>query len=79
MHTTMDQLRLHLDLSMRYTARVYRLGSHRETQVLSLEPGQNFAAGINSSQVELGDKLEPLSGQCLTYWALERESESICH
>lgn len=62
-----------------YFYRVYRLGSPRETQVLILEPGQNFAAGINLSQVELGDKLTSLSGQCLTHWTLERESESVCH
>lgn len=56
-----------------------RLGLPRETQVLSLEPGQNFAAGINSSQVEVGDKLKSLSGLCLIHRALERESESVCH
>lgn len=56
-----------------------RLGSPRETQVLNLEPGQNFAGGINSSQVEVGDKLKSLSGLCLIHRALERESESVCH
>jgi len=58
----MDQPRVHLDLSMEIYFENLQLDSPRETQILSLEPGQSFAAGINPSQVELGDKLKSFSG-----------------